>query len=168
MNDASDLGDPLPDAGRLLAVDPGSVRTGLALSDPGQSIASPLEVLERLKKGALVQAIAARARQYEAVGVLVGMPVSLDGGEGPMATRSRRLAASLRQEARLPVALADERYTSQAADRAFVEAGVRASDRRGKVDMVAAAVLLQAWLDGRAPSEASAPARDMAEDEGAC
>lgn len=149
MSGDPDRGDALPPEGRLMAIDPGGVRVGLALSDPGQAVASPLEVLKGLKKGALLDALADRCREHEVAGLLLGLPVSLDGSEGPMATRSRRLARGLRERTGLPVALLDERYTSRAADEAFIEAGVRASDRRGKVDKVAASLLLQAYLDGR-------------------
>lgn len=142
-------GPEIPPRGRILAVDPGSVRVGLAICDPLQTFASPLEVLPGGRRGALAERLAARAAEEEAVGILVGVPVSLSGDDGPMARGVRRLVEALRSRTSLPVATADERRTSRDAEAAFVEAGVRASARRGKVDMVAAALLLQAFLDGR-------------------
>lgn len=142
----------LPGAGRLLAVDPGSVRTGLALSDPGQGIASPLDVLPAARRPQLAQLIAEVAAREEAVGILVGLPVSLDGRLGPQAQGVRKLVRAIRCRTPVPVVTLDERYTSQAASAALAEAGIRASDRRGKVDKVAAAILLQAFLDARSRS----------------
>lgn len=139
----------MPRSGRVLAVDPGSVRTGLALTDPSQTIASPAEILTRLQGEALVQALVERVRRHQAVGVVVGVPVSMDGQEGPQALASRRLIAALAARVRVPVEGFDERLTSRDAEAAFIEAGIRASDRRGKVDAVAAAVLLRAWLEAR-------------------
>jgi len=133
----------------VLAVDPGAVRVGLALSDPLQTIATPLRVLPGARRGALARQLAEVALEEEAVGILVGLPVGLRGEPGPMAKGVLRLVGALRQATPLPVETLDERYTSQDAAAAFREAGVRASDRRGKVDKVAAAILLQAWLDAR-------------------
>ncbi len=145
----------LPGRGRLLAVDPGSVRIGLAVSDPGQRVACPLEVLVRVDPAGLVRRIRelSEAGRDEGegplVGVVVGLPVHLDGREGPMAGRSRKLAKALAAGTGLPVAVLDERRSSRDAEAVMAEAGVSARDRRGKVDMVAAGLLLQAYLDGR-------------------
>jgi putative Holliday junction resolvase len=150
-------GPGIPRQGRILAVDPGSVRVGLALSDPLQTIASPLAVLPGGRRGELALRLARRAEEEEAVGILVGLPVSLSGQEGPMAKGVGRLVAALRAATRLPVETLDERRTSQDAEAVFVEAGVGASARRGKVDMVAAALLLQAFLDSRRLPQGSGP-----------
>lgn len=141
--------EDLPGTGRILAVDPGHVRTGLALSDPLQTIASPLEVLSGLKRGALAKRLVEVAREHEAVAIVVGLPLTLDGAIGPMARGVMKLVRNLAQRSGLPVLPLDERYTSRDANAAFQEAGVRASDRRGQVDMVAASLLLQGFLDQR-------------------
>ncbi len=145
------LGDlsSIPSTGRILAVDPGGVRTGLALSDPLQSIASPLEVWIAKKRGALAKEIAQKAEQLEAVGILVGLPCSIRGEIGPMARGVLKLVRAIQSQTTCPVCTLDESYTSRDANEVFVEAGIRASDRRGKVDKVAAALLLQRFLDLR-------------------
>lgn len=149
MNSPLDEEPELPSAGRLLAVDPGAVRTGLAVSDPGQAIASPLDVLPAARRPQLAQRIIEVAAREEAAGILVGLPVSLDGRIGPQAQGVLKLVRAIRTRTPLPVRTLDERYTSQAAHAALGEAGIRASDQRGKVDKVAAAILLQAYLDSR-------------------
>lgn len=143
------LSPEIPREGRILAVDPGSVRTGLALSDPLQTIASPLEVWTGLKRGALIKQLVDLVRTQEVVAIVVGLPLTKGGEVGPMAQGVMKLVRGLQQRSQVPVLPLDERFTSRGANAAFEEAGVRASDRRGRVDMVAAALLLQEFLDRR-------------------
>ncbi len=140
----------IPTSGRVLGVDLGEVRTGLALTDPGQVIASALETIgggPRSEAG-WADEIQQRATSTEAVGVVVGLPRSLDGRDGPAAQRARRIAKRL-EEHGWPVELLDERFTTTEAERVMIQAGTRRARRRQAVDRVAAAVILQAWLDGR-------------------
>lgn len=133
---------------RVLAVDPGAVRVGLALSDEGRSLATPLATLPAT--AALPREIAARARQAGAELILVGLPRRLDGGEGPEAESARELAAAVAAASGLAVELWDERLTSRMAERALAPAGssaARQRRRRQAVDQVAAAILLQSFLD---------------------
>lgn len=139
----------LPKDGRLLALDYGSVRIGLALSDPGQSIASPLGVWTKTPKKELPEKLAELIEDEGVVGILFGIPVSLSGDLGPMAQGHLKVARRLARELPVPMGILDERHTSNAANEAFKEAGVRASRRRGKVDKVAASLMLQAFLDQR-------------------
>lgn len=136
--------------GRVLGVDLGSRRIGLALSDPGRRIASPLGVLTRAK----VQvddhhAIVAAARENEAVAIVVGLPISLSGALGPAARAALAEIDELRVVAGsdLPVEPYDERLTTVTAERTLREARLGRDARRAVVDKVAAAVMLQAWLE---------------------
>ena len=136
--------------GRVLGVDLGSRRIGLALSDPSRTIASPLGVLNRAK--AQVDdhhAIVAAARENEAVAIVVGLPISLSGGLGPAARAALAEIDDLRvvAGAELPVEPYDERLTTVTAERALREARLDRNERRAVVDKVAAAVMLQAWLE---------------------
>ncbi len=136
--------------GRILGVDLGTRRIGLAVSDPSGVIASPLRVLERSGDlDADRAAILAAAREQDAERIVVGLPTELSGRSGPAAKAARAEVEALRAAAPdLPVVLVDERLTTVIAQRALVQAGVRRKDRRRKVDKVAAAVILQSFLDG--------------------
>lgn len=141
--------------GRVLGVDLGTRRIGLALSDPLGVMASPLAVIERRGDPAADhRAILEAAREAEAERIVVGLPVSLSGRLGPAAKAAQaEIAALAGLAAAGPRAVLvepyDERLTTVTAERALVAGGVRRKDRRGVVDKVAAAVMLQAWLDGR-------------------
>jgi putative holliday junction resolvase len=130
--------------GRVLALDPGSTRIGVAISDPLQIVATPLTVI-------LVEELDTALRElvdtYRPVTVVVGHPVGLSGREGPAADAARAFADHVRELTGLPVELIDERFTTVTAEAAMVEGGVRRRDRRQKVDKVAAAVILRQYLD---------------------
>lgn len=136
--------------GRILGVDLGTRRIGLAVSDPSGVIATPLRVLERSGDVDTDRAaILAAAREQDAERIVVGLPTELSGRAGPAAQAARAEVEALRAAApAVPVVLVDERLTTVIAQRALVQAGVRRKDRRGKVDKVAAAVILQSYLDG--------------------
>jgi putative Holliday junction resolvase len=136
--------------GRVLGVDLGSKRIGLALSDPGRHIASPLGVLARAKSQVEDhRSILAAARENEAVAIVVGLPISLSGALGPAARAALGEIEALRALAGpdLPVTAADERLTTVTAERSLREARLGREARKAVVDKVAAAVMLQAWLE---------------------
>ncbi|HEV1997120.1 MAG TPA: Holliday junction resolvase RuvX [Candidatus Dormibacteraeota bacterium] len=144
---------------RILAVDPGTVRVGLALSDEGERLATPLATLRPGRD--LGARVVVAAREAGAELVVVGLPRRLDGSEGPEALGARGLAAAV-VAAGLPAKLWDERFTSVMAEAALREARPRrgrkaAAGRRADTDRVAAAVLLQSFLDSRRPSGSSSP-----------
>lgn len=144
--------DAIPSAGRVLGIDPGSRRVGVAVSDGDHRLATPLVVVPRTKDPtAHRRAIAELAREWEAVGLVIGLPRQLDGREGVAAEAARAEAAALHDLTGLPVALYDERLTTVEAERSLASAQVASRDRRRRVDMVAAAVLLQGWLDAQLP-----------------
>lgn len=142
----------IPRSGRVAALDLGTRRIGVASSDLTQTIAGPHAVIER--RGSHVADHAAIRREVvdelEAVGVVVGLPISLDGREGPAAATVRAELAELEAVLPVPVELHDERYTTTMAHASLMERRMRAEARRRVVDKVAAAVLLQSWLDARA------------------
>ena len=136
---------------RVLALDLGSKRIGVAVSDPSETIASPDRVLERTGSRARDhKAIGDLVAEWEAELVVVGLPLSLSGDDGPAARATREEAAELAAALTVPVELHDERLTTVTASRTLQEAKMTADARRRVVDKVAAAVLLQSWLDERA------------------
>jgi putative pre-16S rRNA nuclease len=131
----------------VLAVDPGSKRVGLAVSDPTGTIAQALATVPAEPRTTLATRLATIAHHQEAKGIVVGLPRRMDGSYGPEAKAARVLAAELREASRLPVELEDERLTTAAAERSLVAGGVRREKRRASVDRVAATLLLQSHLD---------------------
>jgi putative Holliday junction resolvase len=142
--------------GRRLGVDVGKVRVGVALSDPDGILASPLVTVPR-DMGAAADSvpadIAELARlvlEHEAVQVVVGLPVRLDGSEGIAAIDIRTYAERLaRAVGHVPVVLADERMSTVVASRRLAERGVRGKRQRAVVDQAAAVEILQSWLDAQ-------------------
>jgi len=134
---------------RYLGVDFGSRRVGLAVSDELGLTARPLEVVARR---AAVRRIADLVAEHRVDKLVVGVPTRLSGGEGESAAGARALARELERELKLEVEFVDERFTSKMAESALVESGMRRRDRRGTVDKVAAAIILQGHLDSLAGS----------------
>jgi putative Holliday junction resolvase len=135
---------------RALGIDLGSKRIGIAVSDRSGIIATPLTVLARTgSQQQDHQRIRALVVEEEAERVVVGLPLSLDGSVGPAARRAIAEAEELASVVGVPVETFDERLTTVTADRALLEFRMRAQARRRVVDKVAAAVMLQTWLDGR-------------------
>lgn len=140
-----------PDRGRLLAIDYGDKRIGLAISDPSGTIASPAGfIVRRAGKRPPVAELIRRAESLEARGFVVGLPLDGNGDETPRSAEARRVADALAERTGLPVQLLDERFTTAAARRAIREMGGSARDRRGDVDALAATVLLQHALAHKA------------------
>lgn len=132
---------------RILGVDPGSKRVGLAISDPTGTIATALATLPANPDVTLAERVAAEAGAQSAERIVVGLPLRLDGSRGPEAAASERLASELRKVSGLPVETVDERLTTAAAERSLIEGGVRRDKRRASIDRVAAVILLQGYLD---------------------
>lgn len=145
-------GDELPVRGRLLAVDPGQVRLGLALSDPDQIVASPLDTLpiaDEDDAATIARQVATVADEREVAGIVVGLPRTLDGSEGDAARRSRRVAAALREATGLPVRVWDERFSTTEAERVMLAQDASRRERRRSIDRVAASVILQGVLEAQ-------------------
>jgi putative Holliday junction resolvase len=135
--------------GRLLGVDFGTRRIGLALSDPGQVIASAREVLACESPAHAANLVAEACRAAGAVRIVVGLPRNMDGSMGPAARAAEAFADLLRQRVSVPVAMWDERLSTKSAHDALAEAGKRSADRRKIVDKVAAQIILQSYLDAQ-------------------
>jgi putative Holliday junction resolvase len=144
----------LPSTGRLLAIDWGERRLGLSLSDESQSLASPLTTLtrrpgRRFPMPRFLELVAA----HRPVGVVVGLPLSLEGSESPASGAARELAEGIARRTGLPVELWDERMTTARALAAIREQGGSTRGRKQDVDALAATILLQHFLDAaRRPS----------------
>ena len=138
---------------RVVGVDLGSKRIGVAVSDASGTIATPLTVIRRAgTRAADHAAIAAIVSEYEAVLVVVGLPLTLAGDVGPAAKAAIDEAGAIARVVGVPVETFDERLTTVAADAILMERRMRAEARRRLVDKVAAAVMLQSWLDARDPA----------------
>jgi putative Holliday junction resolvase len=136
---------------RALGVDLGERRIGLALSDPSRTVASPYEVLHRSgDRDADNAMILLAARDADATTIVVGLPLSLSGKAGPAAKQAQKDVDALRTLAKgeFEIVLHDERLTTVTAERALMEARMNREARKRVVDKVAAAVMLQAWLEG--------------------
>ena len=134
---------------RVLALDLGQARVGVALSDELGAMAHPREPLDGRDGKRLVADVAALARDEGVTRILVGYPLHLNGDEGQAAQKARRLAERVADATGVEVELVDERLTTVEASRRLREGGTDARRGRGRIDGAAAAVLLQAWLDGR-------------------
>lgn len=143
-------GDPGP--GRRLGVDVGSVRVGVAISDPAPILATPLVTLSRDERsGSDLDRLAELVVEHEVVEVVVGLPRTLAARHGKAAAIATSYARQLARRVRpVPVRLADERLTTVSATRMLSDQGVRGRKQRAVVDQAAAVEILQAWLDGRA------------------
>jgi putative holliday junction resolvase len=137
---------------RTMAVDLGSARTGVAVSDELGMLAQPWKTLPGGE--ASLEAVVAAVGELKPGRILVGLPRNMNGTYGPAAEVARAFAENLRARVTCPVDLWDERLTTVAAQRSLRESGRKARDQRGVVDQVAAQILLQSWLD-RAPCDLS-------------
>lgn len=135
---------------RVVGIDLGTRRVGIAVSDPSATVASPYDVLHRSRDPeADRRRLAAIVEEVGAERVVIGLPLSMDGSMGPAARAAAEEADALRQLVQAPVETFDERLTTVSADRSMVALRMKADARRRVVDQVAAAVMLQAWLDSR-------------------
>ena len=137
----------LPAGQRLIGIDPGSKTLGLALSDVGRSIASPLETIVRTKFSVDAARLLSHIREHKIAGLVIGLPINMDGSEGPRAQSARALARNIAKLASLPTLMWDERLSSAAAERVLLEADQSRKRRAEVIDKVAATVILQSALD---------------------
>lgn len=141
---------PIPATGRIIAIDWGEVRLGLALSDEGQVLATPLGTLtRRTGKRFPMPAFLESVDTHHPVGIVVGLPLTPEGEEGDSARAARELAVQVGRRTTLPVELTDERMTTARVLSSIREQGGSTRGRKADVDSHAAAVLLQSFLDGR-------------------
>lgn len=140
-NPAADL------AGRLVALDLGEKRVGVAVSDELQITANPLPLIERRSWKDLLRRVIAIIESYDARALVIGLPLSLDGSEGDAAGRVRKIAENFRRSLNVPVYLQDERLTTFAADVKLRSEGVRPEELKNRIDSESAALILRDFIE---------------------
>lgn len=151
------------DRGVRVAVDVGTVRVGVAASDPDRIMAFPVATVKR--DASAVGAVAAIVSEREAVEIFVGLPLHLSGSEGPSAVDARSFAAELAELTGIPVRLVDERLSTVTASRAMREAGMSAKSQRSSIDQAAAVVILDTALDAARRANLGTVATGVAREE---
>lgn len=136
-----------PAYGRVLALDVGERRIGVAVCDTSWVLASPYTTLHAHPPAIFLKKLQQIVTGEEIVQIVVGLPISLSGHEGPQAQRIRQFIDMLATHITVPITTCDERYTSAAAERLMIEAGLRPEQRKARIDEVAASIILQDWLD---------------------
>lgn len=144
----------MAELGRIMALDVGEVRTGIAMSDPLQMIASPYDTLPVVSPKEDAAKLAALAAEQEVIRIVVGLPLNQHGERGPQAEKVLKVVKALEAATDVPVVLQDERFSTVAATRSLQAAGVKGKKRKGAVDKVAATHILQTHLD-RAKAQAN-------------
>jgi putative holliday junction resolvase len=135
-----------PAYGRILALDVGERRIGVALSDLSRTLATPYITIHATPVHIFFKKLSQIIRQEDVCQIVVGLPISLNGQEGPQAQRIRAFIETLAAQVTLPIATCDERYTSAEAERIMIEAGLRPEQRKARIDEVAASIILQDYL----------------------
>jgi putative holliday junction resolvase len=150
----------LPARGALIGLDLGTKTIGVASSDPDRRVAAPVETIARKKFGLDAARVIALAAERRAVGFVLGLPVNMDGSEGPRAQATRAFARNLAKLAELPIMLWDERLSTAAVERALIAADVSRAKRKAVIDQHAATYILQGALDRLAhAAENSSPSQ---------
>ena len=157
LRNPSELAGLLKPNQRLLGLDVGSKTIGLALSDVSRSIATPLETLKRGKFGDDARWLWALMREHEVAALVIGLPINMDGTEGPRCQSVRQFAKNLLTLADTDIVFWDERLSTVAAERAMLEADMSRKKRAENVDKVAAAYILQGLLDNLAAMARRSP-----------
>lgn len=137
----------LPSKGVLIGIDPGSKRIGVAVSDMERIIASPNSVIERNRRRSGLDKIISLIADYEATGIVVGLPINMNGTFGPRAQSAKQFANNILSKIEIPLAFQDERLTTAQAERSMIEAGLSRQRRSQRIDASAAAIILQTVLD---------------------
>ena len=133
---------------RILALDHGSKRIGVAVSDETKTIAQPLEFIPAEPFAGFLERLRQLIREKEVDLILVGLPRNMDGSYGPAVLKVQAFVAALQNAVTIPIKTQDERLTSVQANRVLIQGNVRRNKRKEKVDQTAAAILLQSYLDG--------------------
>ncbi|MDR2655040.1 MAG: Holliday junction resolvase RuvX [Oscillospiraceae bacterium] len=134
---------------KIMAVDLGDARTGLAVCDRTETLASPVGVIKEYNIKKTLEKVLAAAQEFEARMIVIGLPRNMDGSEGIRAAKSREFALNLKMRTELPIELWDERQSTVLASRYLSDANVDSRRQRGIIDEAAAAVILQSYLDYR-------------------
>jgi putative Holliday junction resolvase len=141
----------MTEPGRVMALDVGGRRIGVALSDPTRLLSSPLTTIQALPHQRALSQIVALLATHEVMELVVGLPLTMSGEIGSQAKVVQAFVGDLRQATHLPIHLLDERLTSVAAERMMLDLGMRPEQRKAKIDEVAASIILQDFLDSLRP-----------------
>lgn len=133
--------------GRVMALDVGERRIGIALSDPTRTLAAPLTTIRAEPRAAALKRIATLIREHEVTALVIGLPLTMSGNVGPQATLVQQFADELRQMIEIPLYFIDERLTTAAAERMMLELNLKPEQRKARIDEVAASIILQDFLD---------------------
>ncbi len=147
----------LPQRGALVGLDLGTKTIGVAASDPDRRIAAPVETIARARFQLDAKRILELAAERKAVALVLGLPINMDGSEGPRAQSTRAFARNLAQLTELPIALWDERLSTAAVERALIDADASRAKRKAVIDQHAATFILQGALDRLARGQIEAP-----------
>lgn len=156
MAGTSTCNDAFPDRGRLAGIDFGTVRIGIAVTDPDQRLASPYGIYQRRNPAADVEYFRRLVREERIVGLVVGLPVYASGEESQKSAQARAFGGWLHDLTGLPVRFYDERYTSVLADQSLLEAQLTRKQRKARLDKVAAQLILAAYLESRSHGDPGA------------
>ncbi len=137
----------MPERGSLLGLDLGTKTIGVAVSDPDRKLAAPVLTIARARFASDAERLLELAAERRAVGFVLGLPLNMDGGEGPRAQATRAFARNLAKVTALPIALWDERLSTAAVERVLIEADASRRKRKAVIDQHAAAYILQGALD---------------------
>jgi putative holliday junction resolvase len=147
----------LPPRGVLIGLDLGSKTIGVAASDPDRRVAAPVETISRQRFNVDARRILDLAAERRAAGLVLGLPINMDGSEGPRAQATRAFARNLARLTELPIALWDERLSTAAVERALIAADASRAKRKNVIDQHAAAYILQGALDRLSRERTSEP-----------
>jgi putative Holliday junction resolvase len=143
----------IPSRGRLIGIDFGTVRVGVSVSDIFQKLASPLHNYQRVSRQADEQFFRRQFQEYEVTGIVVGLPLHMNGDEGEKSREARSYGRWLHRISDLPVTFQDERLSSAQADVLLHSAALNQKQRDARIDKLAAQIILQTWMDRRAAVE---------------
>jgi len=135
--------------GRVMALDVGERRIGVALSDPTRMLASPLTMIRAVPRSTALKRILTLIRDYQVTTLVVGLPLTMNGDIGPQATLVQQFVDELRPLIAIPIAFVDERLTTVAAERMMIDLKIKPEQRRARIDEMAASIILQDFLDSQ-------------------
>ncbi|ABQ91586.1 MULTISPECIES: Holliday junction resolvase RuvX [unclassified Roseiflexus] len=135
--------------GRVMALDVGERRIGVALSDPTRMLASPLTTIRAVPRSTALKRILTLIRDYQVTALVVGLPLTMNGDIGPQATLVQQFVDELRPLIDIPIFFVDERLTTVAAERMMIDLKIKPEQRRARIDEVAASIILQDFLDSQ-------------------
>ena len=147
INDSKQFREIIPLKNSILGIDLGKKRTGIAVSDINQKIASPLKVIENMKFNEILNILEKIVTERNICAIIVGDPINMDGSIGPKSQSSRSFIRNLSKELNIPILLWDERLTTVSAERSLLEADISRKKRQQIIDKIAASIILQNFLD---------------------